>query len=101
MKFLKLLLIEILSFIMFFINSCPGKTGVLLRKFFLKIMLKELGEEFYSENGLSVTGHKNITIKNNCRFMRYSSINADNDSSIKIGNNVSVNYNVNINRDCN
>ena len=28
-------------------------------------MLKELGEEFYSENGLSVTGHKNITIKNN------------------------------------
>ena len=57
MKFLKLLLIEILSFIMFFINSCPGKTGVSLRKFFLKIMLKELGEEFYSENGLSVSGH--------------------------------------------
>jgi len=55
------------------------------------------GKNFYSEIGLFITGHKNITIRNNCRFMRHSSINADENSSIKIGNNISVNYNVNIN----
>jgi len=97
MKFFKLLLIEILNFITFFIYFCPGKAGALLRNFFLKIMLKELGDNFNSEIGLSVTGYKNIKIQNNCCFMRYSSINADENSSIQIGNNISVNYNVNIN----
>ncbi len=97
MKFLKALIIELANFFIFLITFCPGKTGVFLRKSFLKIMFKELGKNFYSEIGLFITGHKNITIRNNCRFMRHSSINADENSSIKIGNNISVNYNVNIN----
>jgi len=97
MKFLKALIIELANFFIFLITFCPGKTGVFLRKSFLKIMFKELGKNFYSEIGLFITGHKNITIRNNCRFMRHSSINADKNSSIKIGDNLSVNYNVNIN----
>ena len=97
MKFLKILIAEIVNFFIFFITFCPGKIGVFFRKVFLKIMFKELGKNFYSETGLFITAYENITIKNNCRFMRYSSINADKNSSIKIGDNTSVNYNVNIN----
>ena len=97
MKILKILIAEIVNFFIFFITFCPGKIGVFFRKVFLKIMFKELGKNFYSETGLFITGYENITIKNNCRFMRYSSINADKNSSIKIGDNNSVNYNVNIN----
>tara|TARA_Y100000590_G_scaffold457345_1_gene609783 strand:- start:682 stop:1275 length:594 start_codon:yes stop_codon:yes gene_type:complete len=97
MKFLKTPIIELLNFLVFFISFFPGKTGIFLRKIYLKMKLKELGEKFYSEIGLSITGHENIIINNNCRFMRYSSINADDEGYIKIGNNISVNYNVNIN----
>ena len=75
--------IELINFFIFLITFCPGKIGIFLRKIFLKIMFKELGKNFYSEIGLFITGHENITIKNNCRFMRYSSINADKNSSIK------------------
>jgi galactoside O-acetyltransferase len=97
MKLLKILISEILNFLTFFIIFCPGKIGIFFRKVFFKIMFKELGENFYSEIGLFVTGHENIVIKNNCTIMRSSSINADKNSSIKIGDNISVNYNVNIN----
>jgi len=97
MKFLKILIAEIVNFFIFFITFCPGKIGVFFRKVFLKIMFKELGKNFYSETGLFITGYENITIKNNCRFMRYSSINADKNSSIEIGDNIAVNYNVTIN----
>ena len=97
MKFLKVPIIELINFFIFLITFCPGKIGIFLRKIFLKIMFKELGKNFYSEIGLFITGHANITIKNNCRFRRYASINADKNSSIKIGDNISVNYNVNIN----
>lgn len=97
MKLLKILISEILNFLTFFIIFCPGKIGIFFRKVFFKIMFKELGENFYSEIGLFVSGHENIVIKNNCRIMRNSSINADKNSSIKIGNNTAVNYNVNIN----
>ena len=97
MKFLKVPIIELINFFIFLITFCPGKIGIFLRNVFLKIMFKELGKNFYSEIGLFITGHANITIKNNCRFRRYASINADKNSSIKIGDNISVNYNVNIN----
>jgi len=97
MKLLKAIINEFERFLTFFIFFFPGKIGELIRKIFLKIVLNDLGEKFYSEIGLSITGYKNIMIKNNCSFMRYSSINADENSSIKIGNNISVNYNVNIN----
>ena len=97
MKLLKTIIKELVNFLLFFIFFCPGKVGILLRKCILKVMLRELGENFYSEISLSITGYKNITIQDNCIFMRYSSINADESSSIKIGNNISVNYNVNIN----
>ena len=97
MKLLKIIIKEPIHFLLFFIFFCPGKIGILLRKNIMKIMLRELGKNFYSEIGLFITGHKNITIRNNCRFMRHSSINADKNSSIKIGDNFSVNYNVNIN----
>jgi galactoside O-acetyltransferase len=97
MKLLKILISEIKSFLDFFITHCPGRTGIFFRKVFFKTMFKELGEKFYSETGLFVTGHENIVIKNNCRIMRNSSINTDKNSSIKIGDNIAINYNVNIN----
>tara|TARA_B110000014_G_C20110030_1_gene584551 strand:- start:309 stop:896 length:588 start_codon:yes stop_codon:yes gene_type:complete len=97
MKILKIIIDEIKIFLMFFIHFCPGKMGVLIRKFVLKTMLKEMGSKFHSEIGLIITGYENIIIKNNCSFMRHSSINADENGVVKIGNNISVNYNVNIN----
>lgn len=87
---------EINSFFLFFIFSLPGRIGVYLRRFILKILLKKVGKNLYVETGVVISNFKNIVIKDNVRIMRNSSINADN-GMIKIGNDVSINYNVNIN----
>ncbi len=87
---------EFLSFIIFFCSSLPGRTGIYLRKILYKFLIYSLGKDFYTENGVVFTGFKNINIGNSVRLMRYSSINADN-GHIKLGNNISINYNVNIN----
>lgn len=87
---------EILSFLIFICSSLPGRIGIYSRKILYKFLIKNIGKDFYTENGVVFSGYKNIIIGNNVRLMRYSSINAD-DGIIKLGNNISINYNVNIN----
>ena len=84
------------SILIFIISSLPGRIGVYFRKILYKLLIKKIGKQFYTENGIILSGYKNITIGNNVRLMRYSSINAD-DGIIRLGNNISINYNVNIN----
>ena len=87
---------EILSFLIFICSSLPGRIGIYSRKILYKFLIKNIGKDFYTENGVVFSGYKNIIIGNNVRLMRYSSINAD-DGNVKLGNNISINYNVNIN----
>ena len=84
-------------FLIFIISYIPGFTGVYIRRFFFKLRFRYLGKKFYSEIGIVVSFPKNISIGNNCSIMRLSSINACKESQIKIGDNASINYNVNIN----
>ena len=96
MKFMHYFIEEINSFFLFFIFSLPGRIGVYLRRLILKILLKKVGKNLYIETGVVISNYRNIIIKDNVRIMRNSSINADN-GMVKIGNDVSINYNVNIN----
>lgn len=93
---MKYILEEINYFFIFIITNMPGRTGVYIRRFYLKLVLKEVGKNLYTESGIVITGHKNIILKDNVRIMRHSSINADG-GSVELGNNISLNYNVNIN----
>ena len=62
-----------------------------------KKIFKSLGKQFDAEIGLVVTHPKNISLGNDCSIMRFSSINACENSKIEIGDNIGVNHNVNIN----
>ena len=87
---------EIESFILFFISNFPGRSGIYLRQVFYKFLVSKIGNNFYTEKGIILSGYKNIILGKNVRLMRYTSINAD-DGKIQIGNNISINYNVNVN----
>ena len=82
---------EILSFLIFICSSLPGRIGIYSRKILYKFLIKNIGKDLYTENGVVFSGYKNIIIGNNVRLMKYSSINADN-GNIKLGNNISINY---------
>ena len=82
--------------ILLLIQHFPGATGVVLRKILIVNFFKKKGFKISLDNGVEITGFKNIIIGNNVNFVRYSSINA-NDGKIEIGNNVNINYNTNIN----
>ena len=97
MKIFKIVIKEILDIFWFLIRYFPAGTGVLLRRIVIKYLVKKCGTNFYCEEGINITGFKNIEISNNLRFMRYSSLNAHNKGFLKIGNKISVNFNVNIN----
>ena len=96
-KIIKFLIIEVKSFLEFLIVFFPGASGNYLRGIFYKIRFKKIGKKFNSEIGLNISCPRNISIGDNFRIMRYSSLNACEKSIIEIGNNVSINFNVNIN----
>ena len=87
---------EIIKILFIFIQFFPGKTGRILRRLVVASFFKKKGSNVNLEIGVEITGFKNIELGDNIHFGRYSSINA-NDGKIKIGNNVGVNYNTNIN----
>lgn len=93
---MKYILDEIFSFLIFFYSFLPGRTGIYIRRLIYKFFISKIGKNFYTENGIVFSGFKNIKIGDNVRLMRYTSINAD-DGKIELGNNISINYNVNIN----
>tara|TARA_B100000989_G_C19415982_1_gene416468 strand:+ start:313 stop:900 length:588 start_codon:yes stop_codon:yes gene_type:complete len=87
---------EIKYFVIFLITYFPGVSGVLLRRFLFKVRLNRLGTDLYTELGVTLSCPKNINIGNNASFMKGCSLNSY-DGKINIGENISVNKNVDIN----
>jgi galactoside O-acetyltransferase len=87
---------EIKCIVTFFISYFPGTSGVLLRRLLYKNSLNRLGTKLYTEIGVTLNCPKNIKIGNNAHFMRGCSLNSCK-GEINIGENISVNRNVDIN----
>ena len=87
---------EIKRIVTFFITYFPGTSGVLLRRKLFKISLNRLGTKLFTDIGVTLNCPKNINIGNNANFMRGCSLNFC-EGEINIGENISVNRNVDIN----
>ena len=87
---------EIKHIVTFFITYFPGNSGVLLRRLLFKIRFNRLGTKLYTDIGVTLNCPKNIKIGNNAKFMRACSLNSC-EGEINIGENISVNRNVDIN----
>ena len=87
---------EFKSIVKFLIIYFPGYLGELLRILIYKFKLKNLGSNFKSDIGLDINCPLNVSIGNDAKFMRGCSINSC-DGEVTIGDNISVNQNVDIN----
>lgn len=87
---------ELKQFLNFFVTYFPGSSGNALRKLICKFRLNDMGKDLITEIGFKLTCPKNIVIGNNALFMRGCSLNSCK-GKIKIGNNIRVNQNVDIN----
>ena len=87
---------EFKSIVKFLIIYFPGYLGELLRILIYKFKLKNLGSNFKSDIGLDINCPLNVSIGNDAKFMRGCSINSC-DGEVTIGDNITVNQNVDIN----
>ena len=87
---------ELKQFSDFLVTYFPGSSGSILRRSMYKVLLNSLGTKLYTEIGFKLTCPRNIIIGNNARFMRGCSLNSC-EGKINIGDNISVNQNVDIN----
>jgi galactoside O-acetyltransferase len=87
---------EIKQVLNFFVNYYPGNIGIFLRKFLYKTRFKKLGKNFFTEIGFRVTCPQNISVGDNAHIMKNCSLNSCT-GIINIGNNFSINQNVDIN----
>jgi len=97
MNILVMIIREIIDILFYIVSLLPGRSGAIIRRVIIKILVKKCGKNLKTEFGLIITGFKNITFGNNCNFMRHCSFNSDGEGEIIFGNNVNVNYNVNFN----
>lgn len=88
----KVLLREIIAWQNFIISYLPGKTGMLIRGFLIKRIISKASDYLRTDIGVSITGHKNITMGKNVRIMKLSALHAH-DGTLLIGDNVSINSN--------
>ena len=84
------------QFLNFLVTYFPGSSGNMLRRLLYKFRLNSLGTKLYTEIGFRVSCPRNIVIGNNADCMRDCSLNSCN-GKINIGDNISVNQNVDIN----
>ena len=84
------------QFLNFLVTYFPGSSGNMLRRLLYKVRLNSLGTKLNTEIGFRVTCPGNIVIGNNADCMRDCSLNSCN-GKINIGDNISVNQNVDIN----
>lgn len=102
MKILHLLIKESKAFFDAILSSLPGNTGIYLRYIAYKRRFKSCGENISISQAVSFKGWANIELGNNVGFGELNSIYAEsmtNESTIRIGNDVSFNRNVMINAD--
>ncbi len=93
---IKKIISEIKQLLEFLIIYFPGVIGNHLRAIYFKKFFSSLGAKLKTEIGIKITCPKNITIGENVNFMRNCSLNSC-EGKIYLGNNVSVNQNVDIN----
>ena len=93
---IKKIINELKQFLNFLVTYFPGSSGNMLRRLLYKVRLNSLGTKLNTEIGFRVTCPKNIVIGNNAYLMRDCSLNSC-DGKINIGDNISVNQNVDIN----
>lgn len=102
MKMLHLIIKEAVAFFDAILIYFPGNTGNYLRYIAYKRRFKSCGENISISQAVSFKGWINIELGNNIGFGELNSIYAEsmtNESSIRIGNDVSFNRNVMINAD--
>ena len=93
----KLFTSELLSFIEWILKGLPGYSGMLIRRGFYKLKLNACGDSLKIGNNTLIKPEKNISIGDNFTCFGNDLLFAFGNGIIEIGNNVSVNYNVNIN----
>ena len=93
---IKKIIKEFKEFLKFFVSYFPGRSGNILRRLFYKLRLNSLGKELNTEIGFKLTCPNNISIGNNASFLRNCSLQSCG-GKINIGNDISVNQNVDIN----
>lgn len=74
------------------IAAFPGRIGRCIRYWVLRITLKKCGSNVKVDEGVRITGRRNIVLGNNVSVMRHSSLYAH-DGALRIGSNVSINSN--------
>jgi galactoside O-acetyltransferase len=77
------------------VRYCPGRAGLCLRRAWLKMHLKALGNHAVFDIGTVVKGGRNISIGERFSLMRHSALHAC-DGCLEIGNRVSINTGVSI-----
>ena len=96
-KYIKYILIEIRSWVEFFINNIPGNLGFSLRKNYYKIFFNGILDNCRIQRGFIAECSKNIYFGNNIYIGYDCKIFASEDSRILIGDNFTCNSNVMIN----
>lgn len=102
MKMSHLIIKEVVAFFDAILIYCPGNTGNYLRYIAYRRRFKSCGKNISISQAVSFKGWINIELGNNIGFGELNSIYAEsmtNESSIRIGNDVSFNRNVMINAD--
>lgn len=101
-KICRKILEELGSYFEFFLRNLPGILGRYLRYLIYKRLLSSCGKKVYIPPFVFFKGFKNIELGSNVSFSPFNTIFAESSTSearIKIGNNVSFNFNVMINAD--
>jgi galactoside O-acetyltransferase len=98
LNLLKLGLDELLQWFEFLVAYIPGRIGMLIRRFYIKLAVKNSGRKVSIGLGVQITGLKNIEFGNNINIMRFTALYAQ-DAVLKFGDNISVNSNTTIGAD--
>jgi len=90
---------EITTWIFFLFSYFPGYTGIILRRALLKGRISSIGKGINFGIGIEVFGGRNMSIGDNVSIMKFTSLYAQDDAILKLGNNISINANVCISAD--
>jgi len=90
---------EIPMWVEFIVSRFPGRTGWVLRKASFRKKVQHSGKNISIGIGVEILGGNNICTGDNISIMKYTSLYAQGNATIKMGNNVSINSNTCIGAD--